>query len=381
MNRIIAKILSVILFPITYFFPRDSNLWIFGAGEGTRFTGNSKYLFLYVDSQTQVRSVWLSENQNIVEELKNSGYEAYHRNSLKGIYFSLRARASIVTHDNRDLNPWLITGSTVVCLWHGFPLKHISWDSRLADAKSYVKLFYSLNTDWDLFCVPSEISMGPFESGLRHPLEDMRITGYPRNDELVGAEFLQGTPHQRATLGDEDTNRFTFIYLPTYRREGENPLNTLNWTRVNGTLDSINAKMFVKPHPRQSADIPSGVDQISVLDGDIDVYPLLGDSDALITDYSSVYFDYLLLDKPILYYSFDRDEYQDSRGLYFEYSEVTPGPVAKCDKEFNKSLEGIVESDEYGTEREDIQKKFMPTFDQSYSERTFQMIMTELKNS
>ncbi len=62
------------------------------------------------------------------------------------------------------------------------------------------------------------------------------------------------------------------------------------------------------------------------LDESLDVYPILKESDLLITDYSSVYFDYLYLDREIVFYPYDLDYYKnDDRGLMFEYNEFTPG--------------------------------------------------------
>ncbi|PSQ45737.1 hypothetical protein BRD15_10950 [Halobacteriales archaeon SW_6_65_15] len=96
-----------------------------------------------------------------------------------------------------------------------------------------------------------------------------------------------------------------------------------------------------------------------------DVYPLLRHADALVTDYSSVYFDYLLLDRPVAFYAFDRDRYESERGFYFDYEAVAPGPVADGFAELldalDRLLDGIEDdaSDSFADRRREVRASLL----------------------
>lgn len=81
--------------------------------------------------------------------------------------------------------------------------------------------------------------------------------------------------------------------------------------------------------------------------------------DLLITDYSSIYIDYLLLERPILFLPYDREAYLKTRGFNFDYDEVTPGPKPKSYAEFLNSIEGLLYNEmNYVENRKKIERKF-----------------------
>ena len=93
----------------------------------------------------------------------------------------------------------------------------------------------------------------------------------------------------------------------------------------------------------------------------MDTQILIIESKALITDYSSIYIDYLLLDKPLLFYCYDYEHYlENDREMYFDYENVTPGNKAKNFDELFKQICGVIENgDDYGREeREKVKNMF-----------------------
>lgn len=90
-----------------------------------------------------------------------------------------------------------------------------------------------------------------------------------------------------------------------------------------------------------------------------DVTGMLGMFDLLITDYSSIYIDYLLTDKPMIFLPYDKERYLDGRGMNFDYEEVTPGPKPKTMKEFTEELRAFCHGeDSWKQKREQVSKKF-----------------------
>lgn len=108
-----------------------------------------------------------------------------------------------------------------------------------------------------------------------------------------------------------------------------------------------------------------------------DIYPLLPVSDYLITDYSSIYFDYLLLNKEIIFYPFDYTEYvNEDRKLYFDYDEITPGEKVYT---FEKLLDtlSILNNLDFSKEREQIKNKFWRFQDGDSSSRIYEYFVKD----
>ncbi|MGN1183628.1 MAG: CDP-glycerol glycerophosphotransferase family protein, partial [Oliverpabstia sp.] len=90
-----------------------------------------------------------------------------------------------------------------------------------------------------------------------------------------------------------------------------------------------------------------------------DIMEVLNIFDMLITDYSSIYIDYLLTGKPVMFLPYDREEYLKERGMNFDYDQVTPGPKPKTLKEFlNSVYELLYNHNSYGQQRADVNRFF-----------------------
>lgn len=107
----------------------------------------------------------------------------------------------------------------------------------------------------------------------------------------------------------------------------------------------------------------------------MDPYPILDKVDILVTDYSSIYFDFLLKDKPIIFFDYDYEEYiSESRKLYFNYDEFTPGKRVKTMYELMNSL---IEDDNYENKRKLIKDRVLDKYDynNTFSDRLYEKII------
>ena len=318
------------------FWARDDSLWVFGARGGEAFADNAKYLYLHVTAEhPDLRPVWLSKHREVVRELQDAGYEAYHCYSLRGLLLNLRAGVVFLTQGHRDVAMPCCAGALTVLLWHGVPLKRISWDAGFADEPAVVRRAHAaMAEEFDLLVVPGEGVARVFESGLRVDPERMLVTGYPRNDALFGAipgEAVGTDTESLAAVERLAADHPVLLYLPTFReRDGGSVVARLDLAALDALLERRDAYLVLKMHPKEPLDVDTTeFSRVFVLPEQTDVYPFLRHADALVTDYSSVALDYLLFDRPLVYYPFDLDGYRERRGLYFDYDAVTPGPVAR----------------------------------------------------
>ena len=395
---VIMSVFGDLLWLATTILPKDKGVWIFGAWSGEAYADNSKYLFEYVNrNHHTIRAVWLTKNKAAYDLVKNRGYEVYLVNSIRG--FLLRVVSGVwVTSagifDFTSYHTWPIGRVKIVELLHGTPLKAYGYDDpHYIDfskgqnlARLHVLPFNKRVSLDDLYIAPSEEVQSKWATAFRVSPQKIKITGYPRTDVL----FAQDKPKVPITdLLDNLKETFTLaIYMPTHRQGGETSLAYLlnDLKSVNSRLAELHVILLVKAHRFHLGEVRlldrslSNVLFVKDEDIDQDIYTILSETDLLITDYSSVYFDYLLLNKPIIFAPFDLDTYTaNERPLYYNYADVTPGPKARNWDEVIECIEAIVrESDVYEEQRLKVGSTFNAYHDGNSSQRVYQAIVAEL---
>ncbi|MFW5978141.1 MAG: CDP-glycerol glycerophosphotransferase family protein [Halohasta sp.] len=334
---------------------RDDRLWVFGARGGEAFCDNAKYLFLWVAANDpSIRPVWLSTNDTVVETLQTHGYEAYHARSLWGRYYTLRAGVVFVTQGFRDVFMGGAAGATLVQLWHGLPLKTVAWDAEWPAQPWPVRQCHRyMAGEIDLVTAPSSAAIEPLSSGLGIDPDRFVVTGYPRTDtfvtEIEGTE-LTADESLVETIEERATDHPLVFYLPTYRAEGDSFVEAFDVSAVGETLAAHDAHLYVKAHPYEPVSAAERHPRVHWLPPSVDPYLVLPHADVLLTDYSSVAFDYLRLDRPMVFFPYDLEAYTARRALYFEYEAVTPGAIATDSAALRSALDGALAATAGGTD-------------------------------
>jgi CDP-glycerol glycerophosphotransferase (TagB/SpsB family) len=404
-RRLTLLIFSILFSPIARLFPRNNKLWVFGANNGDSFADNPKHLFLHLSSShDEIEAVWLSRNPQTVKSLLATGYSACATYSLRGFWYALKAGCAVLSYGITDVNLMSVTGAKKVQLWHGIPLKKIQRDVRWTAHKSFreapllIKPFLLLSNwcyklesetlDYAIACSKEHADKMCSAFGIRST--NVYITGYPRNDALFRSSPLLPAD---VDFVDRIRARVSFkhliMYLPTFRdsRVGKTDLLGqfgFSVTEANANLEYLDAILIMKPHHMEtklSMHDSQLSDRVFVAsNADLpDVYPTLRETDILITDYSSVYFDYLLLDRPIIFAPFDLEEYiSGDRELYYDYDEVTPGPKATDWPEVFHLLKQVLARDEWTGQRGTVRSRFHHYIDGNSSERVYQTIKSIL---
>jgi CDP-glycerol glycerophosphotransferase (TagB/SpsB family) len=361
-----SQLLVLPLYWLSYLVPRDKKKWLFGSTLGRRFSDNPRYLFLYCNQHAKelgVRPIWLSHDREIADYLSEQGLEAYYYHSPKGIWYALRGGVYFYDHYSKDINFAQSGGATKICMWHGIPLKKINADNMMDRFRHPKNMWENIK------CQPRNISsekpsdhvmatseyMKPiFQSAFRNP-ENVFVCGYPRNDYLISHEIVNVLmPREKDELDKVEEFKRCYpdgkiiYYMPTYRESQKRFFDIMDMQSFTTFLRERQLLFCIKQHPfsthKKEFAALSG-DNVIILDADSDPFVLLKYTDILVTDYSSVYFDFLLADKPIIFFDYDLDEYKkNSRDLYFDYDETTPGEKATTMEEFMKSIEGACDT-------------------------------------
>ncbi|CAA9286498.1 MAG: CDP-glycerol:poly(glycerophosphate) glycerophosphotransferase [uncultured Friedmanniella sp.] len=233
-------------------------------------------------------------------------------------------------------------GARYLQTWHGTPLKRIHRDSLWAPPGVVDGLLRDVDR-WDHLVSPNAVSTPRLRRAFGFEGKVWEV-GYPRNDVLSSPTAPLLRARVRALLGLPD-GVTAVLYAPTWRdREfylpGAPPaVLELDVDRLLHRLGPGHV-LLTRLHPKMT-DRAAGLDRPGVVDVSRhpEVHELYLAADVLVTDYSSVMFDFAVTGKPILFYAYDLEAYRDDlRGFYFDLEEVAPGPVTRTTDELSEAL-------------------------------------------
>ena len=363
-------VVYVLVEQLSWLWSRDERLWVFGARGGDGFVDNAKYLYLWtLQNDAEIRPVFLTKDDETIRTLQDAGYEAYHAHSIRGRLLTLRAGVVCVTQGLRDVQMGATAGATLVQLWHGLPLKTIGWDAEWADEPWAVRRCHRyMAAEIDLVTVPSTAAIEPLSSGLGIDPERFAVTGYPRTDvftDEIDVPNVTVDEQVIETVEAHGDDQRVVCYLPTYRSSGTSFVDALDVETVGEQLVDSDAQLYIKAHPYEPVSAAADHPRVHWLPASVDPYLVLGHADVLVTDYSSVLFDYLAVDRPIVLFAYDRAEYIAERGLYFEYESIAPGPIATDSPSLCSALDDALaatrgQNDPYAADRRRRRERFCP---------------------
>ena len=359
------------------------NNYIVFQSEGD-YCDNARALTEYIkanDRNKRYVLFWIVKNTKKHKDSENEKFIKYYSwNPIKILKKALilsQSKYFLFTH------PWwfnkLKNEQIVVNLWHGITFKNPT-SNKIANS-------------CDLNVCQSENIADWLSKFTGAPKEKMIFCGYPRNDFLThpskkSIELLNKgnkkivfcMPTYNQTKGRKDSekiNKFIIPYCDTQK-----DLKTLD-----ELLGEKNIKLIVKPHHLQILDefgkvkcknIEFFKDEM-LAEKDINLYEILGQADALLTDISSVYIDFLLLNRPIGFFMEDVREYAKKRGYMIDnYEEYMPGKFINNKSEFFDFFDDLVnEKDEYSDKREEI-NNYVNKYKNNHSKRLLKMLNIEI---
>ncbi|WP_374194793.1 CDP-glycerol glycerophosphotransferase family protein [Streptomyces sp. VRA16 Mangrove soil] len=273
-------------------------------------------------------------------------------------YEAMATSAYIVA--NNHMPDWFEKrdGQVVVQTWHGTPLKKIGHDIEaihFAD-KRYLERVEKEVQNWDMLVSPNSFSTPILQRAFGFPGE-MVECGYPRNDILRRAGMERREQEIRRRIGLPEGKRVV-MYAPTWRDDqfyapGKYKLDfriDLDDARARLSGDHV---LLVRRHPNVVDPVPGAGDGFVF---DVSDYPDMADlsliTDVMITDYSSLMFDYVNTGRPILFFTYDLDHYRDTlRGFYFDFANSAPGPLVDTSEQLISMIRDIDRIQEAYAER------------------------------
>lgn len=333
--------INAALAPIGRTSPRSPRRWLFGTSTG-RFVGNPRFLFLWMSlHRPDIRTAWITGDLATRRMLAACGFTAYRRWSPRGIAAALRSAVFAFSHGVANVNPQLSRGAFLLNLWHGVGLKSVHFGyagGRAAAARREAKTafdrlrLYEYLAPADALATTSPMMQRHFSEQFDLPAAACPQLGYPRldvADDLALRELSERIDRAAGFhFGTEDFAE-TYLYMPTYRDTRRPFLDVAlpDPGRLSALLSRRNALLYVKPHPASRSGLELDLPNLRRWPDAIEAQTYLPRLTGLITDYSSVLYDYLAIrDAGAILYTFDLAEYlAQDRTLLYPFEENVAG--------------------------------------------------------
>lgn len=341
-------------------------------------------------SKYKVKLIYDGKISSDFVEGKISKYDYYKKEVEKYMYV-MKSKLTITTHGFYRLR----NDNIMLNLWHGMPIKSMSlMNKSKKDKIGVIKDDYFLST--------SEFFNTVMNACIGIRAEQYYIAGYPRNDYL----FNENGVRNLETLLNMKIDKKIILYMPTYR-----DLNSIgsiknkridnffgfeefNFIEFDSFLKENNLLFILKLHPNEERLF---IDKYSKYNSkniilikskdlemhQMDLYKIINAADVLITDYSSIYFDYLLLDRPVIFTPVDFEEYKEKRGFLLEpYDFWAPGPKCLEQKQLQKEVLNCLNNLQYyRKERQTIKNIVHKYQDNKSTERVMELIDRIMKKN
>ncbi|MER8576095.1 CDP-glycerol glycerophosphotransferase family protein [Mesorhizobium sp. M1338] len=284
------------------------------------------------------------------------------RKSVRGFFHYLTARYIFFTH-GLYLSPKPPRSQICINVWHGMPIKRIGYLIGRTPPPSTFGI------------ATSDMFRGLVAKCFGVPDAEILTTGIPRNDVMVRAARRANAIKTQLGIGDKDTKPRLIMWLPTFRQAVRGIVRTdgvahssifgmsdMDTAEFCAFLEEQNCICILKVHP-MAPDFPDQIrsDRLRIWrepdlrERGVSLYEMLGAADLLITDASSVYVDYLILDKPVILAFPDLEEYRRSRGFALEpVEDFFAGPVVSDYQQLKSAIAETFEADRYALPRSSV---------------------------
>ena len=382
---------------INLFISVKPKFWVFGSDYGNTYREGSKYMIEYMlKNHPDYTCYFITRNPSVKELLDQKGIPCLINTSFKGIIAIAKAESIFTTQVLSDiLFGYKKRGRLFIYLTHGQPYKKALYalgddyinkiilnnPGFISKIKSKITKYLNEGVEFkdaSFVSVTSEF-LAPFFDADFGGFVPIKTLGMPRNDGLFQSDRMS-----KEKWVPDIEGKFIITYMPTHRFYGkgnlcpipfEHNLDIQEWMRNN------NVVLLVKQHPNMIPKIKDPINSDVIKDitaMGIDPQVCLYYSNVLITDYSSVWIDYLILQRPLIFYYYDNFE-QDDQGVFYDIRQDPPGHFCYSEGELFNTIKSIRENYITMCPSKHIINKFHKYPDGNSCERYFNAIVSDLK--
>jgi len=390
--KLVSLPVYVVAVAVVSIVPRNKKLWVFGRKTGYG-EGPVAVMKKVNELHPEIKTIWIAQsNKEAIEINTNHAVKAVAKSSLAGFWYTLRAKVIVLTHGIPDVNYISIWGGFVVNLWHGSPLKKILLDfyEKKGANKILLKIYsYVYLILYNIIVSPSNLityryksSLGMERRGRVKLLGDPRCDIIIRNNNQSKIEQCRKAVEKQLTL--EEHNKL-ILFAPTWREyRSKGIVNLYDGLKyLSEKLENTNYNFVLRLHPNSNDERLKQLNNIYFFPSNEfpDINEWLPVFDVLVTDYSGIAMDYSLLERPIVFYAPDLEEYEAKRGLYEDYHTFTSGHWCETWEEVGNDLLKIIKEEGFEKPIEaakNIKNRYQTYSDGKNSERVVNEIVKQI---
>ena len=335
--------------------PKNNRLVIFESFLGKQYSDNPRAIYEYLQKYFPEYKLFWSVDKKSEFLFEKYPVTSIRRFSFKWLYLMNRSKYWI---SNSRLPLWIPKPRNTIYIqtWHGTPLKKLGIDIDEVympdtNTKKYKINFIKEASKWDYLISPNTFSTEIFKTAFQFNKKILE-TGYPRNDYLVNFNTNEEI-NRIKTKANLSLEKKIILYAPTWR---DNQFYGKGRYKFDIPMDLARMKeqladeyvVLLRMHYliAENINLEGLEDFVFDFSQYEDIRELYVISDVLITDYSSVFFDYAILKRPIYFYTYDLEEYRDTlRGFYLNFEEKAPGPIVKTTEDLLKHIHSVSQYD------------------------------------
>jgi CDP-glycerol glycerophosphotransferase len=381
----IARRIVILLYKIeTKLLPIQKKIVVFESNLGRNYTGNPKSIYEEMVNQGLDKKYHCYIMLDDVKIVVPGRAKKLKRTRL--LYFLIMGIAGIWVCDSRQPK-YIIKrkGVRYIQTWHGTPLKKLALDMESVNMAGETNIeknkqnFYEHTRTWDYLVSQNQFSTEVFKRAFAFDKTMLEI-GYPRNDILFYGNNINTINELKRKMG-LPLDKKVLLYAPTWR---DNEYHAKGAYKFNNAMDfdllkeklSDDYICIVKYHylVMDKLDWSAYKDFVYQFDMCEDIAELYLVSDMLVTDYSSVMFDFSILKRPLLFFTYDLEDYKDNlRGFYFDFLNEAPGPISRTTEELIKDIQSYDDT-KYQSKYEAFNKKYNHSDDGNASKKVVSLI-------
>ena len=396
----------------------DPKLVLFSTAPGRFYKGNPRYVFEYIlENRKEITPVWMAHSKKVYNELDEVGLPVVYVYSLEGITILSKAPVYVaIHHRGLSIDPRIVPDTvTFINTNHGDGVMgefHLSED-EIRDLRRPFEKYHDYWLTTSEFIRDARMknftkNRGDIEKFVNNTSITFEITGYPRNDILLDTTNDIRLEWEQFTQ-DIDVSS-VILYAPSkhYGIDVSStdpavkffPFSNFDHEQLFDFLEEHQTLLLIRPHPgcvekmMERSSGPYDIMQTNIeklCSGSQyvkkatqyqyeDVNRLLPFVDSLITDYSSIYHDFLLLDRPILFIPYDFEAYQNERGFVYDYYQYLPGPKVDSFEQFKELIKSINDGNDTHVDRRHNLRNLIHEHQDSQSrERVTELIIDKLE--
>lgn len=363
-------------------FSQKDNWVVFESFLGKNYSDSPKYIYKYLldHKGDKYRYIWVINDT----KTKIPGNPVkVKRFSLKYFYYMTRAKYWV---NNMRQPVWYAKRDSQVLLetWHGTPLKKLVFDMDdvYSASPTYKRQVYSQSRFWDYLISANPFSTNVFQSCFLYEKDKILESGYPRNDILYAPDKEEIAAQIKKNLGIPRDKK-TILYAPTWRDDEFYDKGQYKF-KLKLDLEYLRKEIgdeyviLLRTHYfiADAIDVTGMEDFVFNVCKYNDIAELYLISDICITDYSSVFFDYANLRRPILFFTYDLEKYRDVlRGFYISIENDVPGPLLFTNEEIADAVKNIDKvNEQYAQRYEEFYNRFCCFDDGHASQRVVEQV-------